>query len=271
MSIHIAVLITSQTCGHCRNMRGSGRLLSQNEIKTQNKQPNIPGKNHYDAKFMKKILTGDNSGASNKQVVRLINVHYKTFNPGEGIMDICIFNLDSDPNNVKQTIMKEKDGKTALESYVIGESGKQISKNDIQNTWSDTVRAYVPINLPSYAFFFPSLAIFHIDAWNNAIQNSKPIYGFVNGLETKQISPYGAIPVQQPNMVDYPIFIGNFFNGSKTLEAEPKNVAPEPQAQVPASAHVEKKVHFEDEPVKVFKPVPEGPCANIRFRLYVKE
>ena len=84
MSFHIATLITSEKCGHCRNMRGTGRLLSQNEIKKDSKQPSMPGGYHYDAKFMKKMITADTDSAK----LRILNVHYKSFNPGDGVMDL---------------------------------------------------------------------------------------------------------------------------------------------------------------------------------------
>ena len=77
---NVLVLLTSERCGHCRNMRGSGRLLSQTEIKRDNKQPNIPGGNHYDAVFMKKLITAE---VGNTAKLRVINIHYKTFNPAE--------------------------------------------------------------------------------------------------------------------------------------------------------------------------------------------
>ena len=53
-------------------MRGTGRLLSQNEIKKDSKTPTVQGGFHYDAKFMKKMITADTDSAK----LRIINVHY---------------------------------------------------------------------------------------------------------------------------------------------------------------------------------------------------
>jgi hypothetical protein len=278
MSYHTAVLITSEQCGHCRRMRGNGRLLSQNEIKKDNKQPTIPGGQanpagyHYDAKFMRRLLT---AGNETKQVLRLINIHYKTFNPMEGINDICIFNLEG--ANVKQTILRESSGKTSIETYIIGESGKQLENKILPSVWSDSVKANVPINLTMYAHFFPILTLFHIDAWNDAIQNSKPIYGYVNGLETKSEAPYGAIQSQRPNVLEFGLFFKQFFDGTKKLEAVPSVIA---KSEVPENT--EKKVHFEEH--KVIPPTVQNGtvktvvntgqselCSKINFKLYVKE
>jgi hypothetical protein len=269
-------------------MRGTGRLLYQNEIKKDNKQPTIPGGQsnpkgyHYDAIFMKRLLTaGDSTAPHSKQMLRLINIHYKTFNPMEGINDICIFTMEG--NNVKQTILRESSGKTAVEVYVIGESGKQLENKILPSVWSDSVKANVPINLSMYGHFFPILTLFHVDAWNDAIQNSKPIFGYVNGLETKTESPYGAIQAQRPNVVEFGLFLKQFFDGTKKLEAVAPLIM---KSEVPENA--EKKVHFEEHraiapvipPTVQNGTVKQLPlknvessdlCSKISFRLYVKE
>lgn len=280
MSYHVAVLITSEQCGHCRRMRGNGRLLSQNEIKKDNKMPTIPGgpinpKGYfYDAIYMKRLLTGGIENSS-KQLVKMINIHYKSFNPMEGIVDISIFNMEG--NNVKQTILKESNGKTAVEVYVINDSGKQLDKKELPSVWSDSVKANVPINLTMYAHFFPILALFHNEAWNTAIQNSKPVYGYVNGLETKSEAPYGALPSQKPNVIEFGMFLKQFFDGTRKLES----VAPV-FVKSEAPENTEKKVHFEEH--RAIPPTlkniddsksasfdPDGLCSKINFKLYVKE
>jgi hypothetical protein len=284
MSYHVAVLITSERCGHCKRMRGSGRLLSQNEIKKDNLMPTIPGGTsrpsgyHYDAIYMKRLLT---AGTDASQRLRLINVHYKSFNPTEGIADICIFNLEG--ANIKQTILKESNGKTAIETYLIGESGRQLEKKEIPSVWSDSVKANVPINITMYAHFFPILTLFHIEAWNDAIQNSKPVFGYVNGLETKLEAPYGALQSQKPNVVEFGEFLKQFFDGTRKLEA----VAPAKPVVTEGENTEKKHVHFEDSkiiaPTMKSQNVPtniapngiEGAhkeiCSKLNFKLYVKE
>jgi hypothetical protein len=227
---NVAVIITSERCGHCRNMRGSGRLLSQNEIKKGNKQPNIPGGYHYDSKFMKKLITANMDGSAK---LRVINVNYRTFNPAEGVMDISVFTLDPDGNTVRQTMLTEKDGKTVVNVYTIGENGQVVSTQDMPNSWTDITKTYIPVNLPSYAFFFPSLVLFEGNAWTEGIRNNQPIYGYLNGFETKSESPYGAKPGPNPSVSNFDIFIQQFFNGTKELLGKPKTletpvVKPEP-------------------------------------------
>jgi hypothetical protein len=281
MSLHTAVLVTAQQCGHCRNMRGSGRLLSQNEIKKENKPANIPGGFHFDAKFMRRILTGQETpNASNKQVVRLINIHYKSMNPTDGISDISIF-LVENPTTIRQIIMKEQDGKTSVEVYLIGENGKQLSKDVSPTVWADTVRLHVPINLMSYVAMFPLLTIFHSEAWAYSIQNSKPIYGFINGLESKTTSPYGFIQSKSPKVLDFAQFIGNFFNGTQKLESQPSATVIEKTNDIVPSEikapEAPKSVKFEDTEAKgasgsiMNKPIQSTSCSKIKYRLYVKE
>ena len=285
MSHHIAVLITSERCGHCKRMRGSGRLLSQTEIKKDNLMPTIPGGPskpagyHYDSIYMKRLLTAGSDASQSKQLVRLINIHYKSFNPTEGIADICIFNLEG--ANVKQTILKESNGKTSIETYLIGESGRQLEKKEIPSVWSDSVKANVPINITMYAHFFPILTLFHIEAWNDAIQNSKPVFGYVNGLETKNETPYGAIQSQKPNVIEFGDFLKQFFDGSKKLEA----VAPAKPVVTEGENTEKKHVHFEDSKAipptmksqniqNESKGAPTGSidlCSKLNFKLYVKE
>ena len=84
MSFHIACFITSEKCGHCRNMRGDGILLSKKKITSEKKNPTIPGGNYYDASFLKKLVTAD----SEVPKLKVLNLHYRGFNPNEGVMDL---------------------------------------------------------------------------------------------------------------------------------------------------------------------------------------
>jgi hypothetical protein len=291
MSFHIAALVTSEKCGHCRTMRGTGRLLSQNEIKKDSKTPTIPGGFHYDARFMKKMITADTDSAK----LRIINVHYKSFNPGDGVMDLSVFVLEPDNKSIRQTILKEKNGKTVADIYVIGDVGKQVTSQDIPTEWPETVKTYLPVNLTSYAYFYPTLSLFHFEAWMNSIKNNEPIFGYVNGLETKQEHPYGAIPGQNPNPGDFVQFLNSFFkDGSKPILVKPE-VLPKPEimdksvkSELPSLPIPQEKqkelleAMASKESLKIPERIPEnskpvirvptaGACQNLNFRLYVKE
>lgn len=271
MSFHIAAIITSEKCGHCRQMRGTGRLLSQNEIKKDSKQPTVPGGFHYDAKFMKKMITADTEITK----FRILNVHYKSFNPGEGVMDLSVFTLEPDNKSIRQTILKEKNGKTVAEIYVIGDTGKLVTTQDIPTEWKETVKTYLPTNITSYAYFYPTLAVFHFEAWMTSIKNNEPIYGYVNGLDTKQEAPYGAIPGQNPNPMEFVKFLTTFFDGSKQILASPANQESKVKPLVPESQQkelLEAIANVKQEPPKPVIKVPTaGACESLHFRLYVKE
>jgi hypothetical protein len=277
MSFHIAVLITSEKCGHCRTMRGSGRLLSQTEIKKEGKHPSVPGGHHWDAKFMKKLITADSDSAK----LRILNVHYKNFNPGEGVSDLSVFTLEPDNKTVRQTILKEKEGKTIAEIYTIGDTGKKVGSQDIPNDWTDTVKTYLPVNLSSYAYFYPTLSIFHFDAWMQSIKNNTPVFGYINGLESKTESPYGGIPGQNPNPSDFSTFLASFFNGSKKLlekpVASPKSndqneLSPPLENPAPILPQINTEQNSNESTPKNIVRVPTvGSCQGLNFRLYVKE
>jgi hypothetical protein len=259
---HVAVILTSERCGHCRNMRGNGRLLTKGDIKRENKQPNIPGGNYYDANFMRKLITCE---LGKEAKLRVINLHYKTFNPGEGFMDISVFTLESD-GNIKQTMLKENAGKTNVVTYLIGETGKVLSNNDIDTPWNEISKTYVPVNIANYAFFFPSLVLFESTEWSESIRTGAPIYGYLNGFETKEEAPYGARAGGQPNVLDFTKFLAQFFDGTKQLKGKPAGTVPVPVAPVP-----------QPEPVRVattgsaLAPTQVATTGSRKFRLYVVE
>lgn len=217
---HVAVLLTSERCGHCRNMRGTGRLLSKNEIKRDNKQPNIPGGNHYDAVFMKKMITAE---IGNVAKLRVINIHYKSFNPAEGVTDISIFTLDNDGVTIRQTMLKEKEGKSSMTIYTVGESGKVEASKDLPTPWDEIVKTYIPVNMQNYIAFYPQMVLFEGRAWTEGIEKKTPIFGYINGMDTKEEVPYGAIPTPQPKVIEWSKFLKQFFDGSKELRAFPGN------------------------------------------------
>jgi hypothetical protein len=264
---NVAVILTSERCGHCRNMRGTGRLMSKTEIKKENKQPNIPVGHHYDATWIRKLITADlNKDAK----LRVINLHYKSFNPAEGMMDISVFTLEND-KEVRQTMLKETSGgKTNMTIYVVGESGRVLSNQDIDTSWVEMCKTYVPVNIGMYAYFFPSLLLFEGNEWTESIKNKTPIYGYMNGFDTKKDMPYGALtgPGIQPNVLEFNKFLAQFFNGTKELKGKPpvedKPVEPEPVKKEPI---VVPAVRNESSGTKIIPTT--GTRRN--FRLYVLE
>lgn len=279
---HVAVLLTSERCGHCRNMRGSGRLLSKNEIKRDNKQANIPGGHHYDAAFMKKMITAE---IGNTPRLRVINIHYKSFNPAEGVMDISVFTLDNDSTTVRQTMLKEKDGKGVMTIYTVGESGKIEASKELPTAWDELVKTYIPVNMQNYIAFYPQMVLFEGKAWTEGIDKKTPIYGYINGMDTKEEAPYGAIPTPQPKVIEWNKFLKQFFDGSKELKGNAVSsgagVAPTPP---PAPVKVAEEVKV-PEPEKVIVKaagmlekkdsnvvIAETPGSKkMKFKLYVVE
>jgi len=270
MSFHIAVIITSEKCGHCRNMRGNGILLSKSKIEKEKKTPTVPGGYHYDAAYMKKLIM---AGSNDTPRFRLVNVHYNSFNPSEGIMDISVFTLEPDNKSVRQTMFKGSEGKTLVEVYSIGDAGKKVSDQKDETKWEETVNKFIPKNLPSYAYFFPTLNVFHMDAWMNSIKTGEPIYGYVNGMSTKEESPYGAMPAGNPNPIDFVKYLESFYDGSKKLLAKPENkVNNDKPIEAPAAVPAPNLKAKQASPKKESIRVPtKAACDKLNVRLYVKE
>ncbi len=277
MSFHIAVLVTSERCGHCTRMRGpEGILLSKKQITEKNIPPNVPGGMHYDANFMKKLVT---AGTEHPKL-RLMNVHYKTFNPTEGVANISVFTLEPDSKSIRQTIIKENGGKTTMDIYIIGDVGKKLQSQNLDIPWEDTLKTYIPVNLPSYAFFYPTLSIFHYEAWLHAVQKNEPVYGYVNGLPTREEAPYGAVANSQPNPSDFIKFLGSFFDGSRKLLAKPEMVVETktqesyktPEApKVPEPVKIPEAPKIQEQQKAPIRIPTKGACEKLNFRLYVKE
>jgi hypothetical protein len=278
MSFHIAVLVTSEKCGHCTRMRGEGILLTKKQIEEKKIPPNVPGGMHYDANFMKKLIVAGTDSAK----LRIMNIHYKSFNPSEGVTNISVFTLEPDSKSIRQTMIKENNGKTTMDIYVIGDVGKKIQTQNLEIKWEDTLKTYIPVNLPNYSFFYPTLSIFHFESWLNAVQKNEPVFGYINGLPTREESPYGAVANAQPNVGDFVKFLSGFFDGTKQLLAKPvvkkEEAVPDSLVEhkpVPSNSILTAKEEVvevkEVKEIKTFRIPTKGACEKLNVRLYVKE
>ena len=262
---NVAVILTSERCGHCRTMRGTGRLLSKVEIKKDNKQPTIQGGNHFDSTWMRKLITVEGKDAK----LRVVNLHYKAFNPAEGMMDIAVFTLEND-KEIRQTMLKEAEGgKTNMTIYIVGDNGRVLSNQDIDTPWVEMCKTYVPVNIGMYAFFFPSLILFEGNEWAESIRNKTPIFGYMNGFDTKNEAPYGALtgPGIQPNVLDFNKFLVQFFNGTHELKGKPAVI------EVPKLPEVKEAIQIPigGNATESKTQILQSSTGKRNFRLYVLE
>ena len=263
---HVAVILTSQQCGHCRNMRGDGVLLSKDKIR--NRQPNIPGGYYYDSSFMKRLIT---AGMNKDAKLRVVNLHYKTFKPTDGFTDISIFTLEND-NTVRQTFLREVNGKTNLTIYLLSDTTKEISNQNIETSWAEITKTYVPNNIANYAYFFPSLMIFESNEWTTSLKNNLPVFGYLNGFPAKEEAPYGVITGGNPDVKEFGDFLKQFFDGTKELKGKPSGSKPVPKP--PSPKPVEEVVIPTTGSVKqeAMVIVPTAGAAKKRnYRLFVVE
>ena len=273
---HVALLITSERCGHCKNMRGNGRLLSQNEIKKDKKQATIPGGYHFDAKFMKKMICGGLDGPAK---LRVVNVHLTTMNPNEPVKDISVFTLQSDNETVEQTMLSEEGDKVRITTYLVGENGK-VKNNELATVaWKDISKKYIPVNMSGYCAYYPGIVLFESNTWTQGLQSNSPMYGYYNGFETKEQSPFGIDPHKKKQPVGFFEFLMPFFNGTRELLGAPKVVVEEVVKVEPIKAVEPEKIlvqtsgSLKNEEVKSDKILipTSGAKERLKFRLYVTE
>lgn len=155
---NVCLLITSQQCGHCINMRHQTGLLPAKDSK-----PVVYGKYPYDYSFVKNVLTVN--GKYPDQKWDFINVH---FSPDPHVGEISCFNLLPD-QSIEQTIFypDPTNPKVCIRKFhVIDEKGvtdkckdkhsfnmpfSLIAKNLIPNA-ETLIRRYAPLR-PIFLYY----------------------------------------------------------------------------------------------------------------------
>lgn len=231
-SLPVAVIVTAENCGHCKRMRGDGKLLSSNSIDKNRIQPGIPGGKYYDEVFVTNLITGNSKNDNFTAKYRVFNLHMANYQkPSDGVKSISFFALSDKPGVVTQKIFSkgEKDN-TVVETLTVG-SLKHISeeqKSDIE--WSKTVGAYIPKDIIKYIVQYPTTLVFSAKSWDGAIRGENLLYGYVNGLKTKDVPPYGVSIIsgklESEEHLEILTFYQSYINGTKKLLDLPPTPAP---------------------------------------------
>jgi len=223
-TLPVGVIVTAENCGHCNKMRGDGRLLSSTAINREKTHPTLPGGNYFDEVFMIKLITGNSKQIPAPIKYRIYNIHMNDFNnPNSGVKSISFFTLSPDkPGAVIERIFsKGENEKTNIETLIVGslKNIKEETKSEIK--WIDTVNSYIPKEIVNYILFYPQSAVFSAKSWDMAIKGEKSLYGFVNGLKTKDTAPYSVIREKQPQQEDPIAFFQSYVDGTRELPDSP--------------------------------------------------
>ena len=153
----IFTVLTSDSCGHCQNMRGTGELGNGRQML------------QYD------FLVNHLDPLQNGHSCTILNIHYTTMSGRrEEIVNISKLYLRNNLvyqekyfNHNNQVMVKILTTDKSNKSTKIGEKPASVSDN-----WLSFVGKKVPKGLQNYAFFFPCFIVFEKKNWkegNNII------------------------------------------------------------------------------------------------------
>jgi hypothetical protein len=226
MSLPVILVITSQRCGHCVRMRGDGRLNSSFDGESQS---SLPGGYGYDDTFIRKLISANPAAVPKNDNTypakyRVYNLHLsKMGGPDNEVLEIIEFELKTG-GTIEERIYKKNNSNTDIEIYTVSSTNKPSTKLHHTSTpWLDTIKNMIPSGYVNYLHFFPMILYFSAGAWDRALREGGPIYGYINGAETSQTPPYGPAPKQTNiQVVDPVILAASFIKGEKALIDAPR-------------------------------------------------
>jgi hypothetical protein len=238
MSLPVIVFLTSKVCSVCEKIRSpsKGKIcpLAKTGEDTNAYAKRLgfplamtfPGDGRFEVDFFRKIITGGSGKGPAQYRVYCIQLETMAATWTENnVTEISIAELDGD--GVKQTIFSSKGGKTHQESIKITDKVTKILDRQETVDWTTTIDVYVPKGLVGYCWFFPAFLVFSGTLWDNSLKNKLPLYGIINGAQTKKVSPWGVdIPSGQPSIVSIFEFLKKINEKILSLEAPPPPPAP---------------------------------------------
>jgi hypothetical protein len=212
-------------------MRGDGHLHSTFKGPSAT---SVPGGHSYDDAFIRKLITADPAIGSKRESnpiskYRVYNVHLATMSGNSEILELIEYVLKGE--SVEERIYKKNidSPNTDVEIYTVSPTSAPVSKlHQTTTSWVDTVRTTIPSGYNSYMHFFPMIVFFTSKVWNRGIREGTPIYGYINGMETSSVSPYGPVKTSPVNVVDPIPLAASLGNGEiPLLDAPPGIKSPE--------------------------------------------
>lgn len=265
-------------------MRGDGHLHPS----FQGSSPiSVTGGHSYDDTFIRKLITGDPSAVpkSDESPIpkyRVYNLHLATMGGSDNeVLELVEFALRKG-GSIEERIYKKNpiSNNTDVEIYTINPNSPPVSKlHQTTTSWVNSVNSIIPSGYTSYLFFFPMVLYFTPKVWDRGIREGTPIYGYINGMETSPISPYGPVKSGRPDVVDPITLAASFVKGEKELLDGPPTsgtVSTDSSIQSYGAPMVTSKptstqVGFETLTTTGLRDeirIPTATCSNLGYNLY---
>lgn len=204
MDLPVVLIITSNKCSACLQMKGSetGKPENISSKKTINR---IHG---WDLVFFKKLLTANIE--DNIQKFRVFEINFKSLSPSD-ITDVNYlvqFNLVN--GNVERTVLTK--GKKQNEIKILKEeNNRKIESNKIPGNYEDLIRSLIPEKIvPNYLYLYPSWAYFNAKIWNDAVTKKSVLFGVVNSCSIiYESNEYRINTREEPSRSQDPLEIAN--------------------------------------------------------------
>lgn len=200
-SLPVALIVTSQGCGHCKVLRpDEGWLLSPEK----SRPGSIPRASAWNHAFMRKFLTGvDNPTQSNPQIMRVYNIDLPQLRPSPVSTALDLHVFDWVEGVVRQTIYQPYHGNNENKKLITGTIIRTPSETKIVKTepFDKLIETIIPPSCFNYFYYFPMYAFADASLWNRSLEDPTiPIFMKINGAPTNEKSPYGII--KNPKLID---------------------------------------------------------------------
>jgi len=156
MSDIVLVVLTSEGCGHCAQLRGNGVLGNGTPFHTYSFL-----ESHIDP-----LKRGDK--------VTMINIHFSSMNGHHSHIQV-ISKFTKIGNNVQQEMYYAENGKTFVSVLAVSEKNRAkvlkqkkevfVEKNHVD--WTQFIDLKVPKNIEKYSFYYPCFLVFQKEDWKS--------------------------------------------------------------------------------------------------------
>lgn len=177
MSLPVILIVTSQQCGHCVNMRKDGLIQSPDAPVSIKGTGNINWA--WNEKFFQKLLRGGSDTGPAK--FRVYEVHLATMDPNGAVMEMAEFSLTKE-GKVQRIGYYNKDGKLGVISSIGYKQTKPPMDIVPNKTLNGMVDSKIPRAYRNLVLVFPSWIFVNGNVWDSAIGKDTPFYGYVGGL-----------------------------------------------------------------------------------------
>lgn len=210
MSLPVIVIVTSQRCGHCIQMRGDGSLKPVDSPVT------IPSKWNWSENFFLYLLRGGQDKGPAK--FRVFEINYNTMSGSmNDIKEISEFTIG--PNNkIKRVIYINNNDNLEVVTVIDDKKSFNPSSNV---KFNDFVSKNIPSDITNFTYGFPAVYYFSGSSWENSKLGKEPLYGLLAGANVSfNNGKWGFDKNSRPTRVDPVEMSSKIVNGQLSLNPE---------------------------------------------------